>query len=348
MNTRWKLILAAVGLLVIIVALWLVRRSETPGASKPQDTAEIRATPNPAPPQEPQQAAVTPAATPPPNLDRAAKIDRAVQTANVPIKFWGKVVEPGGESISGVNIEFGVKQVYSPWFGAASETEKKRTVQTGGDGMFSISGDSGLTLNIRSVTKPGYRLSTKAQTSFAYTASPYLHAPRQDAPVTFVMLREDAKEALVRKMGKLYVPCDGTAATYNLLTGKEDSAGQLKITFRREPVHVQPGQRFSWSATLEVPGGGIMEIPESAAYIAPEDGWLESLVFEKDAQDAQWQSGFARSVYVRTADTKYGRVNVRLTGDFEPPPTACALEVFMNPSGSRILEPGGTAQASPR
>ena len=81
-----------------------------------------------------------------------------------------------------------------------------------------------------------------------------------------------------------------------------------------------------------------MEMPDGAAYIAPENGWIEKVVIEKDAQDAHWQSGFERTVYVRTADGKYGRVSVSFTCDFEPPPTACALEVFMNSSGSRNLE----------
>lgn len=312
-SSQSRKVLAVVALLFLAVALWLLRSG---GTSRLPVTSAIEW----------------------PNHERAAKIDRVVQSANVPIKFWGKVVESDGKPISGAKIEIGVQQVYSPFFGAVSESGKIRTMETGADGLFSMSGESGLSLNIRSVTKSGYRLSKRAKTSFAYAGSPYLHIPRQEAPIVFVMLREGAQEQLVHKLSNMYVPCDGTPVAFNLFTGKAETAGQFRTSFRRVPEHITLGQPFSWSATFEVMGGAIMEMPDDAAYIAPESGWTQKVVIEKAAQDAKWQSGFNRTVYVRTADGKYGRVSISFNGDFEPPPTVCTLEVFMNPSGSRNLE----------
>lgn len=336
MSIRRKIILILIGV-VLFIAFWLLR-PRVPNAPtermQRETTSSLSASP-------PSQVIATPAVATTPRMARSEQINRAAQKANVPIKFWGKVVEPDGKPIANVSVAYGVQQAYAPWFGAITEAEKKSTIQSEVDGMFSITGEKGMMLNIRSLSKAGYILSAKAQTTFAYMGSPYLFTPHENEPVIFVMFREQMQEPIVHYHQKLYIHCDGTPIIYDLFKRKESAAGQLKISFLRKPIHIQPGQQFSWQAMFEVRGGEIMEMPQTPAYIAPESGWMKNVFFEKGASEPQWQRGFIQSFYVHTSDGKYGRINVRLTGDFEPPPTACALEVFMNPSGSRNLEPGG-------
>ncbi len=111
------------------------------------------------------------------------------------------------------------------------------------------------------------------------------------------------------------------------------------VTFRREPAVLQrPGQAATWSAELQIIGGGIIEAPwDDDVRQAPEAGYVDSLLYPEREQK---QGVPYRAFYVKTADGRFGRLQIELDARGEGTTAPCYMESDMNPrAGSRNLEP---------
>lgn len=129
----------------------------------------------------------------------------------------------------------------------------------------------------------------------------------------------------------------------DLATGEPSEARQFRISLKRIRLHIQRGQQFQWFAKIEINGGGLQKASKEGAFIAPTEGYASSLEYDfrpKDPDwDPEWDRGLRETFYFVTADAKYGRIQLRLHADSEPPPASLFVESWLNPSGSRILEP---------
>ena len=125
---------------------------------------------------------------------------------------------------------------------------------------------------------------------------------------------------------------------WNVWNGQADPNGELQITLARTPALVERvGQVSDWSAKIAVIDGGLVEAPpDEPFYRAPEGGYVSELDYPK----AEQRRGVsARSFYIRTAKGKYGRIELDLYPGDEGPTARCLIKVYLNPSGSRNLEP---------
>jgi len=53
----------------------------------------------------------------------------------------------------------------------------------------------------------------------------------------------------------------------------------------------------------------------------------------------QWSSTATPYLYFKSKDGKvFGRMNVEITADYQPPPTVFRADILANPAGSRNLE----------
>jgi hypothetical protein len=277
--------------------------------------------------------------------ERAKTIFEAIERANVPINFWGKVVDQEERPIAGAEISYSYSTEHGNMLGVAWSASKvhKGSMTSDGTGLFSIAGIRGSGLTIESLQKEGYQYNPREAKVYDYFGSTAAgkFAPERNNPVVFVMVDKAATEQLVSYGGDfgktVRLPANGTPLRLNIWNGQPDPNGELELTFKREPERMtQVGAPTTWSAKVEVINGGIAEArPDELIHRAPDEGYTGAVDYPKVEQK---QGVGARSFYVKTADRKYGRITLELYPGDEGPSARCLIKAYMNPSGSRNLE----------
>jgi hypothetical protein len=279
--------------------------------------------------------------------DRSKTIVQSIEGTNVLINFWGKVVDPNRRPIDGVKIEYSYSTEHGNLFGSAWAEQKiyKDEVTTDANGMFAVRGIKGHTLNIESLVKEGYNYASRGTKVYDYYGNNASgkFTPEPAHPIVFVMVNKVAAEELISHGGAfgktIRLPGDGTPVRWSLWKGRPDPNGELKLTLKRDPsVLARVGQTADWSAKVGVVGGGIVEaLPDETVHQAPAEGYVSELNYPKSEQK---RGVPARSFYIKTADGKYGRIELDLYADDEGPTARCLIKIVMNPSGSQNLETG--------
>ncbi len=220
-------------------------------------------------------------------------------------------------------------------------------------GNFAFRGLRGAEIVIQP-SKDGYEFKADINRNFYYSSlhrDNERHHPDQSAPEVFIMWKSNGAEPLTHvRFDRVGVPVNGTPTSFDLLTGKKlASGGDVILKVKRQPEHIQRGNRFDWRAVIEVLGGGISELNQAYPNEAPADGYQAQFTIDMPASSAGWQSSVTRDFYVKArGGTLYARLTLRVTADYEPPPTGVTLEAFVNPSGSRNLEYDARKQAAVR
>jgi hypothetical protein len=280
-----------------------------------------------------------------PQEGRAQTIFHGIKNANVPIHFWGKILDQNERPIQGVDVEYNYSTEHAggtdtAW---AQQNMHKGIARSDSAGMFVIEGIRGHTLSLERFVKSGYKDSTRRSRVYNYygDTSAAKFSPNPASPVVFVMRGEAASEKLIKHGGTFgktaRVAGDGTPLRWDLSKDRPDPEGELQIVLMREPAVVaRLGQTVLWSANVAIVGGGIVEAPsEEEFYEAPEQGYRPEVSYPKLEQK---RGVSARSFYVRTRDGKYGRIELDLYADDEGPTARCLVKAVLNPSGSRSLE----------
>ena len=269
-------------------------------------------------------------------------------TSRQAITFYGRVVDQHGNPLSGAKVRGNVK-ISRQWM---EQKWDEHYTTTDNDGRFQFTGLHGQEFVV-SPSNEGYD-SKESSRNFAYsvlTPERERHRPDPSAPIVFRMWKLKGAEPLVHiEVDRVGVPVNGAPTSFDLLTGKKlPGGGDLVLKVGRQPEHIQRGQRFDWKAVIEVPCGGIAEMNDAYPNEAPADGYEAQFTIEMPANSKEWQSSVTRSFYVKARDGKlYARLTLRITADYEPPPTGVTLEAWVNPSGSRNLEYDPAKQASAR
>jgi hypothetical protein len=340
---RWVIAISIVSISVLGGVFWLLRvyPARDVSDSRPRQEAAVRAatgewtTPNSK--TEAQDVNETS------DRDDPARIRRTIEAGNVPIEFWGKVVDQDGVPLLGVRIAYMYSVHHGNDQGIAWIEHEARNGETvsDGDGSFAIRDLTGHDLTIESLMKSGYLYRQRSSLSYDFGGNMLegRFKPERDKPVRIVMIHKDAMESLIHMRGSVDVSGDGTPEHWDLWSGEADPNGELIIIFRAgSGVSGTPAPIVSWSADLEVVGGGITEAPwDEDVRRAPESGYSRSVAYPKIDQK---QGVPHRSFYLRTADGKYGRIQMELSTSHDGRSARCFVTGDMNPSpGSRNLEP---------
>lgn len=277
------------------------------------------------------------------NRPDALAIRRAIEARNVAINFWGKVVDQDGVPLPDVRVAYAYSIYHGNDLGVAWIDHEERKGETTSDsgGLFAITDLKGHDLTIESLSKPGYVRRERGQLTYDFggDATQRRFESLRENPVRVTMIQKSATESLIHVKGGLEVRGDGTPGRWSLWQGEPDPDGELVVTLRREPTVPRLGERLvTWSADLQVVGGEIMEVPwEEEVHRAPESGYSATVQYPRESQ----KEGVPhRSFYLRTADGKYGRIQVQLYPYDDGPTARCFITADMNPRpGSRNLEP---------
>ena len=281
---------------------------------------------------------------------RQEKVQSIVKWRNVPINYYGKVVDQDEQPISGVRVRYSIQSLYALPLLPGAKSEYFDVV-TDASGFFVIEGHKGSALGIDSLTKEGYKYSAKAGRAALYSGNGDRdYKPDATNPEIFTMVKKGAADPLVYYKVHLSVPCDGTPVRIDTMSGKVESAGDCQITLKREPYNIIfGGPRFSWSVKMELIGGGLVELMGMGTYRAPQEGYEREFVYGQAADDPKWGGGLRKVFYIKTREGRYGRFNIDLDADYQPPPARAGLEVYLNPTpGLRNLEYDPSMQAPSR
>lgn len=257
---------------------------------------------------------------------------------NVPINFYGKVIDQQGQPVVGAKVSF---DLLTSHIRQIRTSEKPMTLETGADGRFSLTGVTGYAIDQISIAKEGYELSQKAPRGFTFGLLPD-YTPDTTNPVVFKMWKQTGKETLTHSSWRGKAVCDGTTNCFDLLSGHSQADGNLKIACFRIPVNLPPANTkpYTYKFQISLNGGGIQPTDDDFTFLAPEQDYLQSLTYGQSADDPKWdrRTPIPKEYYIKTADGHYGHLSVDWDVAFWKAPMILKWNCSINPSGSRNLE----------
>jgi hypothetical protein len=322
-----KIIFILLSVVAAIIVLW--PRSQSPidrSLGNPSLTADAKNKVTMSPPNS--NAAVQFA------LERVKKMRAILETENVPIVFWGKIVDETNAGVSGAMIKYHVRGAgVLNAAGLVEDKNRNGVVSSGIDGSFEIRQSKGMSLAIEDITKPGYRLYENQKLVFSYTVTSSLHKPDKQSPQTYVMRSSESRMDVRWWEKKVKLPWNNGEIRFDLQTGNLSPSGNLVFTASRNGSF----GRFDWNLTVTLQNGELSEAKENTALIAPENGYLPKWQCGFLANDKDFLSSLDTNVYYRV-NGKYGRLKFLIYADAGPNDVSLYLESFANNSDGRNTE----------
>lgn len=347
MKKRAKLLAVVAGVMVLVIVLLLkgaVGSRASDGTSSSGSTqVPTQAVPSPLPtnavPWSPMRDT---------EVGRLLTIRKEMEHDQVPLDFYGRAVDQNGVGVADATVKLGythfdltVPQYY--FLGEGS-----RTLKTDAQGFFRVSGLKGYDLTFK-VSKVGY-LSSKRNfpgAKYANAATGGDFTPDLSKPVVYLLWKKTAPVTLIHYAGCYVLRRDGTPVFVDLLTGETNSANpDLKIQSwvdDSKEIKLKNHGKFDWRVRIEMlNGGGLKPTDDEFAYTAPETGYVDSAEAGCSISDTNkpWSSGWKQTYYVKLrGGSRYERMPFEMVpggGNY------CAIDPFLNPTGSHNLEPDNT------
>jgi hypothetical protein len=351
-----RVVVVAAAVLLLVVTLFFALRSHkqravpspesnTLTAPASEKAAPLAASARVQPPATVPSPSATPArASAPAPLSRAEKLSGAVEAMNVPVVFFGKMVDQDNAPLAGVKVRASVRSWHVIATSDGDATFAPYEAMSGIDGSFQIDGGRGNALTIEALEKEGYEPEPKALQGFGYTTSDPLR-PDPNNPVVFRMWKAEAKAQLITGGKRFSLVPDGRTYTIDLLTGAiSESAtaeGDLRVSIRR-PETAAWGQRYDWMLDVQAINGGLVEQTDgsSAMFRAPEDGYAREWRLDTKAADESWSYGTGQKrFYLKSRGGRnYGRLEVEAYAYYlQNKQGRLNLTWAVNPAGDRLL-----------
>jgi len=280
----------------------------------------------------------------------AKALSDSVDSMNVPISFYGRVIDQEDRAIAGAKIKIGVRQwTVSPSQGAEGVFDEYDCA-TDAQGKFEFLGKTGDNMEIKAIEKAGYELSPRTTRAFMYSGPVWFTSERSN-PTVFRMWKRGQAEPLVIQDKFFVTAPDGRSSVVDLLAGKKAVNTKLDeksiaISIER-PQNVSRRDKYDWHAKLQMAdGGGLLETTDEFMYLAPKDGYEQSQALEFKNESSNWSSVIKKRYFTKTPAGLYGRVELEIYAYYDGE-AAFRVKSFINPSGSRNLEYDEAVQPKP-
>lgn len=311
--------LVVLAVVVAFVTMWMTSDENQSDSLTPPSKEDKAKSPNPFPQV---------------SLDRAVRTRALLNAGNVPITFWGKVVDESGVGIIGVNIKYRIQRAGRLAVGGTIvEDGILASLLSNQDGSFSITNTSGKILSMVEFTKDGYDLSSNQNVVFGYYGTPELHTPKKESPQVFMMMSNKTQVDVSSISQQIRLHWNGKAIRIDINSGRTSPTGNLIITASR----TASTGRFGWSFALTIDGGEMREAEVGTVLVAPESGYQPSWDCKFSANANPWRFARDANVYYRMG-RKYGRLKLQIYADAGPNDVSLYLERFVNTSGGRNTE----------
>jgi hypothetical protein len=257
---------------------------------------------------------------------------------NVPIQFWGKVVDENEKPIAGATISLHVRQWHPSVFLQPRGDFKNFERLTDFEGRFHVEGEKGDTLTVQSITKAGYELSAKAEKSFRYHVATNI-SPDPENPIIFRMWHLTSAEPLLTGKKFFRVVPDGRSYSVALSSPVVVSLGEVKsadLWLRlKRPENVSREDKYDWSFSIQAVQGGVIQTNSEFMYLAPISGYVSNFVHEARNDDSRWAHRIKRNFFFKTG-SNFGRMDVEVFVHYDGG-AAVEINFALNPSGSTNL-----------
>ncbi len=278
-----------------------------------------------------------------------AALRKAFKDSDVPIVFWGRVVDQKGDGIDGANVIVGVTRYdpHNPMFLGVKSID----VLTDKAGHFAVENERGSSLSVRQIAKDGYVFPSDelARRGPFYYVPSYTdrHIPDPDNPVVFRM-RKIGETALllstvrsqsirVRPDGQVVV---GSVPSPEFRSYHPDAADLLPgFAVSGKVSDVNRDWVFNFTGKRE---GDKVLLLDRMPYRAPEEGYASSAEFRVPLRNGPSPEPYPRGVetflVVRTTAPEVF-LAVRL--HVNPSEDICIIyyNMTINPYGGRSFEP---------
>jgi hypothetical protein len=272
------------------------------------------------------------------NRQNPEAIRQYMESQNVPVQFYGNVVDHDNNPLSGVKITAHVRHwnvIVPVPFGAQGES-LPRERETDSAGRFEIHDATGDVLAIDSVTKPGYELEPNTSHSYGVASG------SPTAPVVFKMWSTNIHEQLITGSKSFHIVPDGRRYVIDLMNGSisETGGGNLKVWVQR-PDQIIYGQKYDWECGIDTINGGLLlaNNANASVYQAPSEGYGSSFRYEQKVGSGWGDSTGEKRFYVKLNNGEiFGRITIELFAYYNNTvPGMVRVEYAINPAGSRIL-----------
>jgi len=353
MKNNLTIVLLCASALLVALILWHGSREKesTPHSLAQMPNTNVSSTQNVvAPRAEMQQkdtntGASTTAGTPESSQTNSVAAEERlrsfVENKNVPINFWGAVVDQDGNPLEGVKISGKIRTWYLTKTLNFDSRFPEVSALSGSGGKFQIRDASGDMITMKSMEKEGYEPEPAALRGFGYNTSERFSSDPNN-PIVFKMWKTNIHEQLIVGDERFHVIPDGRAYVIDLAKGTiaESAGGDLKIWVKR-PDSVVFGQRYGWSCEVDVINGGLFQEMDarSPMFLAPADGYTPSFHFEQKVGSG-WSDtiGPLRFYFMLQNGQEYGRISIELYAYYnDRVPGLIDLKYAINPSGSHVL-----------
>ena len=252
---------------------------------------------------------------------------------NVPIAFYGKIINQDDKALPKVHLSLRVQKVhFSPAYLMKPEYVRFDCI-TDSNGCFSLDNVRGKNLEIVSITGKGY----EAEPNVVHTYGPV--GGTIDKPMTFRMWRQDIKEPLVSGKRSFPTVSDGTPYTIDFANGtitrSDEQNGDLRVWVKL--LHKMDSRNYAWACQFRVLNGGLSEEKDSLSpmFLAPAGGYTNVFDLTIDETNKWNRSSGTLWFYLRLKNgTEYGRFSIDIAA-YHRNKGKMDIEYAINPTGSR-------------
>ena len=271
-----------------------------------------------------------------------AALRKRLQEGNVPIDFYGKVVDQNGAPVAGVEVKAAIRLMKEPIPGMIGDGFDYLVASTASDGTFSFLNRTGEFFGIDKIQKEGYLVSATVheKTYYYYASDEKKYRPNPSVPEVFKIWKQMGAEKLIEKNLKYKLTTEGRSYGLDLLNGaqaKADAIADIRVSMTAPSV-IKPHVKYDWNFVLEAAEGGLIETSDDYMYLAPLDGYVSRIQVSFNASDANWSDNFRKRFYVMSRNgSVYARIEI-LVGVALNGRGYLHIESASNPNSSRNLE----------
>jgi hypothetical protein len=262
-------------------------------------------------------------------------LQQRVSEANVPIDFYGKIIDQNGDPVVGAEIEYGI---------AGYSVTKVIDVTTGfaissSEGIFEINNENGEKLFIREIKKKNYTyyVTQNPKSSFDYWAygSSSRFVPNENEPIVFYVRKQEELAFTLKSDRLMSKDLDFGKVFYgSLKDGRVWPNDHPRFNFQRDfemVVQRREGQDPLLTITMLGENAGVILSTETV-YEAPANGYNSSLeiICEDDEKYV---------FFMRNKEGLYAKIEGYFS-TMEPDHSLVRTDItsWLNPYGDRNLE----------
>lgn len=263
-----------------------------------------------------------------------------------PITLYGKVVDQHGRTVPNATVEI---SVHSSYFSEKSVMDA--VLKTDASGRFSMSGYTGSSIGATAM-KDGYLrippMSSRASSvSLSYerdgSGTGDRHADPSN-PIVLELLKIDPVEPMIHVGKKRWkLPIDGTPRKIALDSEEGQGAHEIEVrfssTWNQLPMDNEINSKlFDWSFEIRLPGGGLVWDKSDLEFVAPADGYQESIRYEFSATmpREEWKRVRQGRYFVKFADNTYGRIQFSIDGGSDRGPLYMESWLSLKPNSRNL------------